>query len=167
MSERNGGVYPALKHAGYSGTALLPGEDPAAFRKLHRDLFAELRPVGPLEEDIVGSVVRWIWRKQHLSTYRTAHEARRAFLPGWSDRVGASILQSEEDGRAKVGDAWELVKIGEVATTEYLQGELSVEDRLDRMIERGLKRLLLVRGIKSMLPSAQPSPPTKLLTAAE
>ena len=28
--------YPALKHGGYSADALLPGEDRAAFEKLHR-----------------------------------------------------------------------------------------------------------------------------------
>jgi hypothetical protein len=44
-------IHPALKHAGYSATTLLPGEDPAAFDKLHQDLIAEFHPDGPLEND--------------------------------------------------------------------------------------------------------------------
>ena len=55
---------PALKHGAYSGTTLLPGEDPAAFEKLHADLVTELTPVGPLEEDIVVTIARLAWRKQ-------------------------------------------------------------------------------------------------------
>ena len=43
-------LFPALKHGAYSATGLLPGEDRAAFEKLHRDLQAELRPDGPFEE---------------------------------------------------------------------------------------------------------------------
>jgi hypothetical protein len=58
MSKRADGVHPALKHGGYSGIALLPGEDPAAFQQLHSDLIAEFAPDGRLEEDIVESIAR-------------------------------------------------------------------------------------------------------------
>ena len=34
-------THPALKHGGYSDTTLLPGEDPAAFEKLHNDLIKD------------------------------------------------------------------------------------------------------------------------------
>jgi hypothetical protein len=53
MSVRFKKIHPALKHAGYSATTLLPGEDRTAFEKLHRALIAEFIPVGALEEDIV------------------------------------------------------------------------------------------------------------------
>ena len=46
MSNRAKKIRPALKHAGYSTTALLPGEDPAAFKKLHQHLIAEHTPRG-------------------------------------------------------------------------------------------------------------------------
>ena len=49
-------IPPALKHGGYSGMTLLPGEDPAAFKKLHDDLLAVFSPVGRLEEDIVTTM---------------------------------------------------------------------------------------------------------------
>src|SRR4051794_38402872 len=59
-------THPALKHAAYSSTTLLPGEDKAAFEKLHRDLIAELVPVGALEEGIVADIASLLWRKQNL-----------------------------------------------------------------------------------------------------
>jgi hypothetical protein len=37
----------ALKHGGNSGTALLPGEDESAFKKLHEDLISEFDSAGP------------------------------------------------------------------------------------------------------------------------
>jgi hypothetical protein len=69
-------VHPALKHGGYAATALLPGEDPVAFEKLHRDLIAELVPNGALEDDIVATIAHLVWRKQNLSTFRIAELAR-------------------------------------------------------------------------------------------
>jgi hypothetical protein len=53
---------PARKHGAYSESILLPGEDPAAFKQMHADLIAELIPVGPLEDDIVLTIARHVWR---------------------------------------------------------------------------------------------------------
>jgi hypothetical protein len=69
-------VKKVLKHAGYAATALLPGENPADFEKLHQDLIAELKPDGPLEDDIVARMARLVWRKQNLATFRMAELAR-------------------------------------------------------------------------------------------
>ena len=63
MSTQFNKVHPALKHAGYSATTLLPGEDSAAFETLHRALIAEFTPVGALEEDVVADIARLTWRK--------------------------------------------------------------------------------------------------------
>jgi len=43
--------FSAYKHGGYTATAVLPGESGAEFEKLHRDIIAELDPVGALEEE--------------------------------------------------------------------------------------------------------------------
>ena len=58
--------HPALKHGGYAATGILPGESQADFDKLHRDLIAELGPNGALENDIVETTTRYLWRKQNL-----------------------------------------------------------------------------------------------------
>src|SRR5262249_38010054 len=70
-------IHPALKHAGYSATTLLPGEDPAEFEKLNRALIDEFAPVGPLEEEIIADMARLTWRKQNLATFRIAELAQR------------------------------------------------------------------------------------------
>jgi hypothetical protein len=67
----------AMKHGGYSNTTLLPNEDAKAFKKLHDDLRNELLPTGPLEEDIVLSIARLLWRKQNMSTYRAVEWAQK------------------------------------------------------------------------------------------
>jgi hypothetical protein len=72
-------VHPALKHAAYSATTLLPGEDPVALEKLHRALIAELIPVGALEEDIVTQIAHLMWRKQNLASFRIARRATDRF----------------------------------------------------------------------------------------
>jgi hypothetical protein len=69
-------IHPALKHGGYAATALLPGEDFAEFEELHDRLIADFVPTGPLEEDIVATIARLMWRKQNLATFRCAELAR-------------------------------------------------------------------------------------------
>src|SRR5471030_2968229 len=71
--------HPALKHAGYATTGILPGENPAEFEKLHRDLIAELGPNGALEDDIVATMARLVWRKKNLETFRIAALARSRY----------------------------------------------------------------------------------------
>src|SRR5215813_7264583 len=77
MLTRLNKVHTALKHAGYSATTLLLGEDPAAFEKLHRALIHEFAPVGTLEEEIVADMARLTWRKQNLATFRIAQLAQK------------------------------------------------------------------------------------------
>jgi len=72
--------HPALKHGGYSSTAVLPGENPAEFEELHQALIAELAPTGALEEDIVADIARLVWRKQNLATFRRAEDVRATWF---------------------------------------------------------------------------------------
>jgi hypothetical protein len=147
---------PALKHAGYSATTLLPGENRAAFEKLHRALVAELVPVGALEEDVVADLARLIWRKQNLDTCRIAElaKARR-------DQIEQPYLYGNDaQAREELGDVYELIDLGESATLEGLMKEPDVADRLQGMIDRCLKRLLVLRGVKSLSSAvASDSPP--------
>jgi hypothetical protein len=86
-------LHAALKHGAFSATAILPGEDPTAFEELHRKIIAELAPVGALEDDIVWTITRLVWRKEHLGTLRVAelaleHESRirvEKFPLGWTN----------------------------------------------------------------------------------
>jgi hypothetical protein len=69
-------LHPALKHAGYASTSVLPGEDKPAFEKLNRDLIAEFSPNGALENDIVTTMAHLLWRKKNLATFRIAELAQ-------------------------------------------------------------------------------------------
>jgi hypothetical protein len=114
-----------------------------------------------------------LWRKQNLSTYRLANEAKKRIsaiqsrmtpqpkfhLAMWMgdppDPEETRNAREELDALKKeLGDFMQLVELGNLVTTDYLGEELSVIDRLDGMIERCLKRLLMVRGIKSISASA-------------
>ena len=81
MGKRTKNVPSALKHGGFAGTTILPGEDEAAFDKLHHDLSVEFAPNGPLEEDIVMAMARLVWRKQNLKIYTLIENANKRFTP--------------------------------------------------------------------------------------
>src|SRR5205807_1903784 len=124
------------KHAGYSAITLLPGEDSAAFEKLHRALIAEFTPNGALEEDIVADIARLTWRKQNLATFRIAKlaEWRRQSiryekvptgsfdipLTGFTDVDPAVAREgyraAEEQAKQELGEIYKLIDIGEPAT---------------------------------------------------
>ena len=53
-----------------------------------------------------------------------------------------------------MGSVLDLVEIGDVATPDELEKELVLIERLDGMIARCVKQLLLVRGVKSMSSAA-------------
>ena len=167
MPTRFNKVHPALKHAGYSATTLLPGEDAAAFEKLHRAVIAEFSPAGALEEDIVADIAHLTWRKQNLATFRIAELANARHQKIISEKVPsdglhplsftnpAVVRAAEEQARQELGDVYKLVDIGEPATIDGLMKELDIKERLDGLIDRCLKRLLMVRGVKSL--SSAPS----------
>ena len=159
--------HPALKHAGYSATTLLPGEDAAEFDKLRRDLIAEFGPAG---------VAHLIWRKRNLVTFRIAQLAKKRQSAIYAQHFPAPPLllfpeenldpgDREERHRAanqqahqELGELHTLIDIGEPAEIEMK--ELDIKERLDSLIDRCLKRLLMVRGVKSLsLASAPVSTP--------
>ena len=56
----------SIRHGGYCQTILLPGENAADLGKLFGDLIDEFSPNGALEEDIVATMARLLWRKHHI-----------------------------------------------------------------------------------------------------
>jgi hypothetical protein len=187
MSKKNSGIHPALKHGVYSGTALLPGEDRGEFEKLHSKLIAEFGPAGPFEEDIVANLARFLWRKQNLGTYRLASLAKQRIgeihhelvpqidhdipflIPDTRDpeKVKIATKAADQQAQKELGQFYELARLGDVATVDYLPNELSLIDRLDGMIDRCIKRFLMVRGLKSLSSStsAVPSEPKRIAAA--
>jgi hypothetical protein len=180
MSNRIDRLHPAVKHGAYSATNVLPGESRAAFEKLHRDLIAEYAPSGVHEQHIVMNMARLIWRQQNLTTLRIAEraQARRAAIVNEKFNVNPLLLITKElnevdpkklkrvaesEAQEELGETYEFVEIGEAATFDGLINELEIQERLDAAINRCLKQLLMVRGVKSVA-AAPPSASPKRIT---
>jgi hypothetical protein len=158
---------PALKHGIYSNTTILPGEDPAEFKKLAKDIALSLAPASPIETDIVFDIARRIWRKQNLKTFRVAEAARthmrqqeaydeklQTVTPAQIDAAAKRATDKAVRDQEDLGYALVFVADESLGTLDGLTKELQVEAQLNAMIEKCLKRLLLVRGITSMSPSS-------------
>ena len=194
MSKNSKRIPPALKHGIYSAIGLLPTEDPVEFEEFKQEIFDDYKPVGRSEQNIVTEIARLQWRIEHLSTYGVAMRARerhRAICseldppsargsfppllgfeepesePRSPEELEALRKSMAKEARTELGPAIELVEIGDVATIEYLEKELGIRERLHGMIARLEKRLLYLRGIKSISASSATSSPPPLLEAAE
>ena len=63
---------------------------------------------------------------------------------------------AESEAQEELGEIYEFVEIGSGATFDGLTSELEIQERLDAAINRCLKQLLMVRGVKSVA-AAPPS----------
>jgi hypothetical protein len=71
----------------------------------------------------------------------------------------AAVQTAERQARKEFGEIYELAEIGKTATVDGLLRDLGVEERLDAMIDKCLKRLLFLRGLKSLSPASSSAPP--------
>jgi hypothetical protein len=185
MTKKPNLIPPALRHAGYSATNILPGENAAEFEKLHRDLIVEFEPSGVFENEIIATLARLIWRKNNLATFRIAGLARsrckeieyekvpqdKIEYPDFPMLGGGTVIERVDpavreaamrvataQARKELGEAYGLIEIGEAATVDHLMRDLEIEERLNGLIDRCIKRLLLVRGLKSISLSSSTAP---------
>jgi hypothetical protein len=137
--------------------------DQSDFDTLQRDLIAEFTPSGALENDIVMTMARLLWRKQNLRTLRLGEAARTHYakirnehavqpIPTLEYQVESEegIQAAEDQAKRELGENYRFVDIGDAATFAALTKELDIKERMDSLIERCLKRLLYVRGLKSI-----------------
>jgi hypothetical protein len=87
--------------------------------------------------------------------YNLLNELRK--YPQYQQQIEQKELEEKQIRRQIGAAAFELAQT-HVARTGYLMHELSIIDRIDGMIDRCLKRLLLVRGVKSISPSLSAAP---------
>ena len=122
-------------------------------------------------------MARLIWRKQNLGTLRIAERAQmvgasidaklnvrfsiETVLEGGKTR--RNMRAAEDQVRKELGDTHELVEIGDVATIDGLTRELDVKDRLDALVDKSVKRLLLVKGLKSVSTAPSSASPQRVL----
>ncbi len=103
----------ALQHGAWSETAVLRGEDPRQFNRLHHGLVDEWSPSGPAEEDAVFTLAKCMWRKRRVRNLREG-------VPSLPERF-------------------------------WVMKELALEERLDRMMDRALRRLGQMKAMKEVL----------------
>jgi hypothetical protein len=58
---------------------VLPGEKPEEFTALFDEVWSDCRPVGPVEQSLVGGIASFLWRKRRLGIFRIAEAARKEF----------------------------------------------------------------------------------------
>ena len=57
----------ALKTGTYAKTSsLMPGEDRDAYGKIEQEIYAQMMPVGPIEEECVRSIIEDLWKLERL-----------------------------------------------------------------------------------------------------
>jgi hypothetical protein len=110
--------------AGFAPTPVLPGESQEEYERLWEDLWERYQPVGPLEEDLVETIIAVLWRKTHLGVFQRAFEARVKWgfyfdCPG--DRQGLTrIFKDDPQQLAEM-----CVKGMTIIATEIVESELA------------------------------------------
>ena len=67
-----------------------------------------------------------------------------------NEAKASARAQAQEE----LGDIYPLIEAENAATTDGLMQELTTQERLDAMIDKCMKRLLFLRGLKSMAHSS-------------
>lgn len=163
---------PALKHGFYQQLGILPTEDRAAFEEFRRQIEAELRITGPAEGAIVSNLASRLWRMQNLQTYSLAEHVRTRLQEIYSQLFPSvefpslckdtrtpeelAALRKEVDKKVNIElnrFPQEIVDARDTVTIDNLDKELDIAERIDSAISRSLKQLLMLRGVKSLLPT--------------
>src|SRR5262245_32373037 len=134
-----------------------------------------------MEEETVLGIARLTWRRQNLARFEAGQfshyvfETLKRVVAEKSDDmrkfdkeiIAAFDKMTEVSKRAREGAraAVEVVEGYNVAVLARLMKELDVEERLDAMIDRLIKRLLFVRGLKSITSSEVRAPPSSARTS--
>jgi len=80
----------ATRHGLLAKGTILPGEDGAEIERIHRDMLATYRPVGPLEEHLIYRCVNLMWRIRRVPI------AEKALISQASGFVGVEGTDSSD-----------------------------------------------------------------------
>jgi hypothetical protein len=81
--------------------------------------------------------------------------------------VKAEIEKAEDLARRELGYTTEYVEIDVAATLESFTKELAIEEQLNAMLDKCLKQLLFVRGLKSISSTSSSVPPARIAGPAK
>ena len=104
--------------------------------------------------------------RESFAWYGITEETERQKEAMLAEREKA-IRAADDIARNKLGDMYELAKMADTVTIACLMEDLAVEERLDAAIDKSLKRLLLVKGVKSVSASSSLAPPNRITGPSE
>lgn len=136
----------ALKHGLTSQTLVLPSEDPADFDALLAAYLNQLRPIGPIELDLVHEMVAAKWRLD-----RIAHIETQLFVEA-IDRVEEYSDDPLTPAQALASGFERLANGGSLNVLHRM------ESRLDRAYSRALRNLLQLQRDRNKPPASPPAP---------
>jgi hypothetical protein len=166
----------ALKHGAYSESVLLPGEDPREFKILHAELVAEFAPEGRLQQETVATIAALVWRRQNLKNFELAplvtlvtNAVTNALLDDSQDKkLDAELSELSGIYESEAKEFEKTVKEAKESATKQKQAELyllgaskiraltlllkecDVQDRIDSMIDRQVRRLCNLKALASV-----------------
>jgi hypothetical protein len=169
----------ALKHGAFSEVLILPGEDPAAYEKLKKSLFAEYNVSGCPEELTMTSIAKTMWQLQRLGIYEHVQYLRARGRPQSFANGPRSIEEAINQIRTKLGlrndsasDAPTvpeqpkeksndelLLELGNLVTLDHLDKELDVENKLMVKLDRLFKRFFQIKAMKPLMGLVEPPAP--------
>jgi len=217
-NSKNDRRHNALKHGAFAKELVILGENKNDFDELHRSCIKELKPFGRMEEEVVLSIAKYMWRKRRidrlfideanwLQEHPDAPELRAvsqfnehfirkgtrcsvvwdllALLPEhyraairkefkcpsteyddeWIDQIKKFIVDLHS--MAALGALSSLEDPSSVGKTAAKIRELSakqtaLEDRLDMMIDKALKRLATLKTFKQVVAIQETRQPRKI-----
>src|SRR5262249_339192 len=164
----------ALKHGAFSEITILPGEDPQEFERLRRDLIQEWSPSGPAEHDTVLTLAKCMWRKRRIRHLKPAFSSEDAnklsklalrctavgekeniaeALKQLSDKAFDELLEMKEKKDIDLAYWFQAAEkfVLHLNSIDALRHELAIEDRIDSMIDRALRRLGQIKVMKEVM----------------
>jgi hypothetical protein len=106
----------ALKHGAFSEVLILPGEDPAAYEKLKKSLFAEYNVSGCSEESTMTSIAKTMSQLQRLGVYEHVQFLRAGRGPKSSGELKNSMKEAIENFMIKIGRSIPVDSLPDVST---------------------------------------------------
>lgn len=145
-----------LKHGAFAKATILPGEDPAEFQELCEEIFDDVQPQGVLEEDAALTLAKLLWRKWRLCALR-----QKNLLSLATEVVGPAKLSVLLDLRASKSASPDRLALDQPPAVDFkiFERELNLEERLDLLIDRAVKRIVQLKTMRSMLSFAAPERP--------
>ena len=137
----------ATIHGVYASDAVLPWEDPGAFKRLFAALRAELKPDGALEWEIVRDLVVLRWRKRRIDRMMQAALTRSKYSEevAHCGRKGFSgieqALDAARDKDARMAEDYRKAVAMLTKSIESLESKLRKRSNSSRKLEAELRKL--------------------------